>query len=101
VSDELLLREADGTITVPAATLERLVAAAAERVDGVRVRRPRRSVDVLIADGQATVTLHLAARYGTVLPMVAEAVQREVGSALSQMCALEVGRIDVAVEELV
>ena len=101
MSDELLLREADGTITVPAATLERLIAAAAERVGGVRVRRPRRNVDVSIADGGATVTLHLAARYGTVLPMVAEAVQREVVSALRQMCALEVRSVDVAVEELV
>jgi uncharacterized alkaline shock family protein YloU len=101
VTDELSLREPEGTISVPAATLNRIVAAAAELVDGVRVRRPRRSVDIALADGSATVTLHLVARYGTVLPMVAEEVQREVASALERMCDLEIERVDVAVEELV
>jgi uncharacterized alkaline shock family protein YloU len=101
VTDELSLREPEGTITVPVATLTRIVAAAAELVDGVRIRRPRRNVDVAIADARATVTLHLVARYGTVLPMVAEEVQREVASALERMCELDVDRVDIAVEELV
>ena len=101
MTDELSLAEREGTITLPAPTLNRIVASAAELVDGVRVRRPRRTVDVAIADGSATVTLHLVARYGTVLPMVAEEVQREVSSALERMCELEVERVDVAVEELV
>jgi hypothetical protein len=101
VTDELVLREQTGTITVPAATLTRIVAAAAELVDEARVRRPRRSIDVEISDGRAVVTLHLAARYGTVLPEVAERVQGEVAAALHAMCGLEVRQVDVAVEELV
>jgi uncharacterized alkaline shock family protein YloU len=101
VTDELLLREPEGAIAVPAATLNRIVAAAAEVVDGVRVRRPRRNVEVVVEAAGASVTLHLAARYGTVLPMVADEVQREVAAALGGMCGLEVTRVDVAIEELV
>jgi uncharacterized alkaline shock family protein YloU len=100
MSEELVLSEPDGEIAVPAATLNRIVAAAAELVDGVRVRRPR-NVHVEIVGGGATITLHLAARYGTVLPQVAEKVQREVAEAVERMCGLEVKRVDVAIEELV
>jgi uncharacterized alkaline shock family protein YloU len=100
VSDELVLSEPEGAVAVPAATLNRIVAAAAELVDGARVRRPR-NLQVEIVGGSTTVTLHLAARYGTVLPEVAEKVQREVAGALERMCGLEVRRVDLAVEELV
>jgi uncharacterized alkaline shock family protein YloU len=101
MSDELVLTEAEGTITVPAATLSRIVARAAERVEGTRVRRPRRSVDVEVAGSGATVSVRLAARYGAVLPELADAVQREVAAAIEQMCGLEPRRVDVAIEELV
>lgn len=101
MSDEFVLTEPAGTITVPPATLSRIVARAAELVDGARVRRPRRTADVKVAGGSATVTLHLTARYGTVLPSLAEDVQRQVATALEQMCGLEVRRVDVALEELV
>jgi uncharacterized alkaline shock family protein YloU len=43
----------------------------------------------------------VAARYGAVLPQVAEDVQRHVAEALGQMCGIEVRAVDVAVEELV
>ena len=101
MSDELVLEETAGSITVPAATLDRIVVRAAERVDGARVRRPRRGVDVAIADGGAQVSLQLAARYGVVLTQVAEQVQAEVHEALTAMCGLEVRSIDVRVEELI
>jgi uncharacterized alkaline shock family protein YloU len=101
VSDQLVLGEAEGTISVPAATLARIVVRAAELADGARVRRPRRGVDVDVTGGSASVTLRLAARYGAVLPELAETVQQEVAGALEQMCGLEVRNVDVAIEELV
>jgi uncharacterized alkaline shock family protein YloU len=100
MSDELVLSEPEGAIAVPAATLARIVARAAERVDGTRVRRPRRSVDVDVAGGSATVSVRLMADHGAVLPALAEAVQREIADALAAMCELEVRQVDVAIEEL-
>jgi uncharacterized alkaline shock family protein YloU len=101
VTDELVLTEPEGTVTVPAATLARIVVRAAELAEGARIRRPRRGVDVEVAGGSATVTVRLAARYGAVLPELAEEVQRHVGDALDRMCGVEVRGVDVVVEELV
>jgi uncharacterized alkaline shock family protein YloU len=101
MTDELVLTEQEGSITVPSTTLARIAVRAAERVDGVRVRRPRRSVDVSVADGRAEVSLQLAARYGAVLPALTREVQAQVRDALTVMCGLEVRRVDVRVEELV
>jgi uncharacterized alkaline shock family protein YloU len=101
MSDQLVISEPEGTVCIPAATLARIVVRAAELADGARVRRPRRGVDVEVAGESATVTLRLAARYGAVLPQVAEEVQRHVTGALEQMCGIEVRSVDVAIEELV
>jgi hypothetical protein len=101
MTDQLEISSPEGNVCVPAATLARIVVRAAELADGARVRRPRRGVDVEIAGGSASVTLRLAARYGTVLPELAEEVQRQVAEALSRMCGIEVRRVDVAIEELV
>ena len=101
MSEQLVLTEAEGTITVPAATLTQLVARAAERVDGAKIRRPRRSVEVEVVGGSAKVSVRLVATYGVVLPDVAEAVQREIARAVEQMCELHADSVDVAVEELV
>jgi uncharacterized alkaline shock family protein YloU len=101
MSDELVLSEPEGTIAVPAATLARIVSRAAERVDGARIGRPRRSIEVDVSGGSASVALRIAARHGSALPALAEAVQQEVAAALGAMCELEVRNIDVAIEELV
>ena len=101
MSDQLLISEQEGTVCVPAATLARIVVQAAEGADGARVRRPRRGVDVEVAGGSAAVTLRLSARYGSVLPQLAEEVQRQVADALEQMCGVKVRSVDVAIEELV
>ena len=101
MTNDLVLTEAAGQVTVPAATMAAIVVAAAERADGARVRRPRRSLDVDVTGRRATVALQLAARFGVVLPQLAETVQREVAEALERMCELEVERVDVAIEELV
>jgi uncharacterized alkaline shock family protein YloU len=89
-----------GTITVTAGTLASLVAGAAERVDGARIRRGRRRLDVEVADGHARVTLELVARYGVVLPDVARDVQEQVTDALTTMCGVIVDAVDVDVEEV-
>lgn len=89
-----------GTITVPAATLAALVTSAVERVDGARVRRRRRHVEVEIAGGRARVSLELVARYGEILPELARQVQEEVTDALTTMCGVVVDAVDVEVEEV-
>ena len=101
MTDELVISEPEGAISVPAGTLASIVVRAAELVDGTRVRRPRRGVDVELAEGRATVTLRIAARYGSVIPQVAEEVQQQVAHALEQMCGVDVSSVDVAIEELV
>ena len=95
----LVLDGPRGTVTVPDSTLSALVTRAAEQVDSARVRR-RRRVEVELADVRAQVTIELVARYGTVLPELARAVQQEVRGALETMCGVEVAAVDVAVEEV-
>ena len=89
-----------GTVRIGPDALSALVVAAAERVDGARVRRPRRGLDVAVADGRARVELEVAVRYGLVLPDLAQAVQASVAAALRDAAGLEVDAVDVAVEEL-
>jgi uncharacterized alkaline shock family protein YloU len=88
----------DGTVTVTDAALAQLVHAAAEQVDGVRVRR--RHTAIAIEGGGARVELELAVAYGRVLPETARAVQERVSSALGTMCGVDVHAVDVTVEEL-
>jgi uncharacterized alkaline shock family protein YloU len=82
------------------AALADLVVTAAEMVDGARVRRGRRRLDIDMSGGDARVRLELVARYGTVLPTVAREVQAQVSAALATMCAVPVAAVDVAVEEV-
>jgi len=89
-----------GTIRIEGDALAALVVAAAEHVDGARVRRPRRGLSVAIADGRARVELELAVRYGTSLPELGAAVQEAVSDALRRSAGLEVDGVDVSIEEL-
>lgn len=93
-------KSAHGAIRIEGDALAALVVAAAELVDGARVRRPRRGLDVTVSEGTVTVDLELAARYGTVLPELARAVQAGVTDALRVSTGLAVERVDVAIEEL-
>ncbi|HZS25021.1 MAG TPA: Asp23/Gls24 family envelope stress response protein [Gaiellaceae bacterium] len=88
-------------ILVTDSALTQIVVGAAQQVDGVRVRRRRRHVDVDIADGSARVALELAVDRGVVLPDAARAVQERVAGALGTMCDVTVSAVDVAIEELV
>ena len=89
-----------GAVRITDAALTQIVVRAAESVQGTRVRRPRRHLDVAIEDGRARVELELAARYGAVLPDLARDVQERVADALSTMVDLDVEAVDVSIEEL-
>ena len=100
MTDEHVIDEPTGRITLPASALAQVVVRSAEDVEGARVRRPRRGLEVDVEGGRATVSLELGARYGVVLPALARDVQAAVAESLRSMCGLEVDRVDVSVEEL-
>jgi uncharacterized alkaline shock family protein YloU len=100
MTDGLTIPSDDGTILVTPAALSAVVVRAAESVDGVRVRRPKRGVEVEIAGETARVELELAARYGVVLPDSAQDAQQRVSDALARMCGLATSTVDVNFEEL-
>lgn len=87
-------------VRVAESALTQIVVRAVEGVDGARARRPRRGVDVAVADGRAHVGLELAVAYGKVLPEVARDVQSAVAEAVGRMCGVAVDAVDVSVEEL-
>ena len=88
-----------GSIRIEGDALLGLVIKAAELVEGARVRRPRRGLDVSVSDGTAKVELELAARYGAALPTVAREVQTNVAAALLRSAGLAAA-VDVSIEEL-
>lgn len=89
-----------GTIRIEGDALAGLVVTAAELVDGVRVRRPRRGLDVQVEGDDVRVELELAARYGAVLPELGQAVQRRVSQALQRSSGLTVESVDITIAEL-
>jgi uncharacterized alkaline shock family protein YloU len=95
-----LARSELGRITVSPSALARVVAATAEEIDGVRVRRQRRSPHVEVSGGTARVTLGLALRRGTIVPGTARAVQQRVSDAVGSMLEVRVEAVHVAVEEV-
>lgn len=98
--DGHVIRAPRGPIRIGGDALSGLVVTATEQVAGVRVRRPRRGLDVTVADGRARVELGLAARYGTPLAQLGAAVQTSVATALREAAGLEVDAVDVSFEEL-
>jgi uncharacterized alkaline shock family protein YloU len=100
VTEPLVFPGPEGSITVTAGALTRLVAHAAQEVEGVRVRRPKRAVEVAVGNGRALVMLGLSARYGEPLPALARAVQKRVAEAVEGVSGLEVDRVDVEINEV-
>jgi uncharacterized alkaline shock family protein YloU len=100
VTEPLVLIGSEGAITVAPAALERLVVQAAQSVDGARVRRPKRSVEVDHGDGCASVSFELAVEHGVPVPKLARAVQERVAEAVAATSGLVVERVDVSVEEI-
>ena len=85
-------------VRVTDAALTQIVLRAAETVDGVKVRHPRRHLAVDVAAGEARVTLELSVEYGRVIPDAARVVQERVADALGTMCGVTVRSVDVNVE---
>jgi uncharacterized alkaline shock family protein YloU len=83
-----------GTVTVPDGVLVGIAVRAAERVEGIRVRR-RRTVDL----DEGEVRLAVAARRGEPLLDLATQAQEQVASALREMCGIDV-RVEIAIGEL-
>jgi uncharacterized alkaline shock family protein YloU len=100
VTEPLVFLGPEGSITLTPAALNDLVASAARSVEGVRLRRPRRAVEVRHGDGRASVSLELVAPYGEPLAELAREVQERVGRALARVSGLEVERVDVEIAEL-
>lgn len=100
MSDSYTIQADGGAITLAPAVLEQVVIGSAEGVEGARVRRPRRGLDVEVEGGRARVTVELAVRYGLVVPEVAHRVQEIVGESLRGMCGLEASAVDLAIEEI-
>jgi uncharacterized alkaline shock family protein YloU len=100
VTEPLVIAGREGSITVAPAALTQLVVRAAESVEGARVRRPRRSVDVTHADGRASISFELAVSSGMAVPGVAHAVQERVADAVAGVCRLEVERVDLTIAEI-
>ncbi len=88
-----------GPIRIEGDALAALVVTAAELVEGARIRRPRRGLDVSVTDRSARVELELAARYGDVLPSLAREVQTNIAAALLDSAGLSAA-VDVSIEEL-
>jgi uncharacterized alkaline shock family protein YloU len=100
VTEPLVFGGAAGSVTLTAAALSRLVAHAVSSVDGAKLRRPKRGLEIRHADGRASVELKLSVRHGAVMPELARAVQERVAEALARTGGLEVERVDVEVEEV-
>lgn len=98
--DGHVIRSPAGTIRIDGGALSALVIAAAEHVEGARVPRPRRGLDVVVTDGRVRVELELAATYGTVLPRLGLEVQASVAAVLRDSAGLVVEGVDVSIEEL-
>jgi uncharacterized alkaline shock family protein YloU len=101
VTEPLVFRGPGGTVTVTASALTRLVAGAAQSVDGAKVRRPKRGVEVSHRSGRASVSVELSAAYGAPLPELARSVQQRVAEAVAGTSGLEVERVDVEIVEIV
>ena len=100
MTEPLILPGPEGAITVAPAALERLVVQAAQSVNGARVRRPKRSVEVEHGEGCASVSFELAVERDVPVPELARAVQERVAEAVAATSGLEVERVDVSVEEI-
>jgi len=100
VIEPLVFAGPEGAITVTASALAQLVAGMAETVEGARVRRPRRTVELAHGDGRASVTVELSVEHGVPLPGVARSVQERVAEAVVAVSGLEVGGVDVEIAEV-
>ncbi|MES1246583.1 MAG: Asp23/Gls24 family envelope stress response protein [Actinomycetota bacterium] len=87
-------------IKITDSALTQIVVRAAESVDGVKVLRPRRHLDIDLAAGDARVQVDVKVAYGHVLPDAARDVQQRVADALRQMLGVQIRSIDGSIEDV-
>jgi len=97
--DDVVVETPLGRIELTSAALASLVVRSAESVPGVRVRRPKRGLDVSVDGSAATVELGVVGPLDGVLPEVGERVQRAIADALRATASLE-SSVTIAFEEL-
>lgn len=97
--DDLVVEGPLGRVELTSAALASLVVRAAESVPGVRVRRPRRGLDIVVDGSRATVELGVVGPLDGVLPDVGARVQRSISEALRATASLETS-VAVLFEEL-
>ena len=101
MTEPLVFRGPEGSITVTAAALTELVARAARSVDGVRAAPAAAG-----GRGAGTRTVARRSRSSSArrtesrCPSSRRAVQERVGEALAQVTGLEVERVDVEIAEI-
>jgi uncharacterized alkaline shock family protein YloU len=95
-----LARTELGRIEVSASTLQRIVARAAEQVEGIRVPRTRRNPRIEVAGGAARIEVVLEVGRGTIVPAAARAVQQCVTREVGSMLEMRIGAVDVSVERI-
>jgi len=91
--------------TISSDVLATYAADAAREVDGVSalVASPlhrHSGVRVLDAEGGVRVELHIATDWGVSIPTLGRQIQERVLRYLAQMASVEVGAVDVVVEEI-
>jgi uncharacterized alkaline shock family protein YloU len=88
-----------GGITLDPKALSGLVRDAAESVEGARVVRAARTLDVSLGDdGVATVAVSITAPRRAVLPELGALVQQRIAEALKQALDTPPARVDVTIE---
>ena len=85
MSDARVIEGEGGSITISAGALAQVVQQAAESVDGARVRRPRRALELEVDGDRARVELDLVVRYGLVLTDLAREVQERVDVCVTEL----------------
>jgi uncharacterized alkaline shock family protein YloU len=97
----VVAKAAGGSVRVSEAAVAQIVGGAVASVDGARLRKGRRRLDLELENGHARAALELAVAHGLFLPDVARAVQERVREALARIFEVEVDAVDVTVVELV
>jgi uncharacterized alkaline shock family protein YloU len=95
-----LAREPQGEISISTGALQQIVVQAARSVEGARVRRPKKAVDIRVEGDRWRIELALGARRGAQLADLGTAVQERVTDAVRTMCEADVEAVDVTIEEL-
>lgn len=108
-----------GTTTIETTVVSKIAGIAAREVSGVAalgagsarmmgtIRESfgasedvRQGVSVEVANGVATITVSIIAEYGVAIHELAEAIRRNIMTAVERMTGLEVSRVDVTVHDV-